>query len=122
MILKPVETVKILQSNGQPKIFKTGETIFTEGERAVAMYGIVTGEVDILVGDTVVETLKAGDVFGIGALVHPDRTRTSTATAKTDCQIVSLDRKHFLFAVQESPVFALEVMKSYSDRLRYLRR
>ena len=121
MILKPVETVKILQSNGQPKLFKIGETIFVEGQQAVAMYGIVTGEVNISVGGTVVETLKAGDVFGIGALVHPDRTRTSTATAKTDCQIVSLDREHFFFAVQQSPVFALEVMESYSDRLRYLR-
>jgi CRP-like cAMP-binding protein len=85
------------------------------------MYGIVEGEVDISVGGKVMETLKTGDVFGVGALIHPDLTRTSTATAKTNCQIVSLDREHFLFAVQETPLFALEVMKSLSDRLRQLR-
>jgi CRP-like cAMP-binding protein len=121
MILEPVETVKILQKNGQPKVFAAGATIFAEGEKAVAMYGIVSGEVNISVGGTVVEKLKAGDVFGIGALVHPDLTRTSTATAKTDCQIVSIDREHFLFAVQEFPMFALEALKSYSDRLRHFR-
>ncbi len=121
MILQPVETVKILQSNGEPKIFKPGETIFAEGQQAVAIYGIVRGEVNISVGDRVLETLESGDVFGIGALVHPDQRRSSTATAKTDCQLVSFDRQHFLFAVQQSPVFALEVMKSYSDRLRCLR-
>lgn len=121
MILEPVETVKILQRNGQPKRLAAGETIFVEGQQAVAMYGIVTGEVNISVGGEVLETLEAGDIFGMGALVHPDHTRTSTAVAKTDCQIVSLDREHFLFAVQEFPVFALEALKSYSDRLRYLR-
>lgn len=121
MILEPVETVKILQKNGQPKTFAAGETIFTQGEKAVAMYGIVSGEVNVLVGDKVMETLKLGDIFGIGALVHPDPTRTSTAVAKTDCQIVSIDRGRFLFAVQEVPMFALEALKSYSDRLRHFR-
>jgi CRP-like cAMP-binding protein len=121
MILKPVETVKILQRNGNLKTFAAGETIFSEGQQAQAMYGVVEGEVEISVGGKVMETIEAGDVFGVGALVHPDLTRTSTATAKTDCQIVSLDRQHFLFAVQETPLFALEVMRSFSDRLRQLR-
>ena len=80
-----------------------------------------TFKVNISVSGKVVETLEVGDVFGIGALIHPDQTRTSTAIAKTECQIVSLDREHFLFAVQETPLFALEVMKSFSDRLRNLR-
>jgi CRP-like cAMP-binding protein len=121
MILKPIETVKILQTNGKPATFAAGETIFAEGQQAESMYGIVEGEVNISVGGKVMETIQAGDVFGVGALIHPDLTRTSTATAKTNCQIVSLDREHFLFAVQETPVFALEVMKSLSDRLRQLR-
>ena len=107
--------------NGQPKIFTAGETIFAEGEKAIAMYGIVSGEVNVFVGGKLIETLKAGDIFGIGALVHLDFTRTSTAAAKTECQIVSLDRQRFLFAVQEVPMFALEALKSYSDRLRHSR-
>ena len=121
MLLQPVETVKILRGKGDPKTFAIGEIIFAAGEQAIAMYGIVAGEVNISVSGKVVETLEVGDVFGIGALIHPDQTRSSTATAKTECQIVSLDREHFLFAVQETPLFALEVMKSFSDRLRNLR-
>jgi CRP-like cAMP-binding protein len=121
MILKPIETVKILQTNGKPATFAAGETIFTEGQKAEVMYGLVEGEVNISVDGKLMETIEAGDVFGVGALIHPDLTRTSTATAKTNCQIFSLDREHFLFAVQETPLFALEVMKSFSDRLRQLR-
>jgi CRP-like cAMP-binding protein len=121
MLLEPVETLKLLQRKDNFRNFATGEIIFAEGEKAKLMYGIVAGEISISVAGKIVETIKAGDVFGIGAMLHPDHIRTSTATAKTECQIVSFDREHFLFAVQETPLFALEVMKSFSDRIRHLR-
>lgn len=121
-MLNPVETIKILQNNhSKIRHYKAGEIIFQQGEKGDVMYGIIEGEVEMLVNGKVVETIKQGDVFGQGALLHRDHLRTSTARAKTDCQIAILDEKHFLFAVQETPMFALEVMRSYSDRLRRLK-
>ncbi len=86
------------------------------------MYGIVEGEVELCVDGKVVETILQGDVFGEGALVHEDHKRYETAIAKTDCCLVFLNRQHFFFAVQQTPMFALEVIRSYSDRLRRLKR
>ncbi|HBE52956.1 MAG TPA: cyclic nucleotide-binding protein, partial [Cyanobacteria bacterium UBA11369] len=83
------------------------------------MYGILSGEVDLLVNGKVVETIETGAVFGTGALVEV-KDRTYSAIAKTNCQLAYLDRQHFLFAVQETPMFALEVMKSYSERISRL--
>ncbi|MGB5633880.1 MAG: cyclic nucleotide-binding domain-containing protein [Waterburya sp.] len=121
-MLKPVETIKILQNNSYTQSFlPAGEIIFQQGAEGNEMYGVIDGEVEMLVNDKVVETIKKGDVFGQGALVHSDNLRTSTARAKTDCKIASLDQEHFLFAVQETPMFAIEVMRSYSDRLRSLK-
>ncbi len=121
-MLKPVETIKILQNNSYTQSFlAAGEIIFQQGAEGNEMYGVIDGEVEMLVNDKVVETIKKGDVFGQGALVHSDNLRTSTARAKTDCKIASLDQEHFLFAVQETPMFAIEVMRSYSDRLRSLK-
>lgn len=121
-MLKPVETIKILQNNSHHlKSFAAGEIIFQQGTKGNMMYGIIEGEVEMLVNDKVVETIKQGDVFGQGALLHSDHLRTSTARAKTNCHIACLDQQHFLFAVQETPMFALEVMRSYSDRLRSLK-
>ena len=120
-MLKPVETVKILQNNSHVKSFRAGEIIFHQGTEGNIMYGIINGEVEMLVNDKVVETIREGDVFGQGALLHSDHLRTSTARAKTNCEIACLDQQHFLFAVQETPMFALEVMRSYSDRLRHLK-
>jgi CRP-like cAMP-binding protein len=85
------------------------------------MYGIIEGEVQFSVDGKNTESLKAGDVFGEGALVNPDHKRRSTATAKTDCVLAILDKERFLFAVQQTPMFALEVMRSYSDRVNALR-
>lgn len=98
-----------------------GEIIFRQGEQGQEMYGLLSGEVELKVNDQVKETIKSGDIFGEGAIVQPTHTRASTAIAKTDCEIATLDRERFLFAIQETPLFALEVIKSLSDRLRALK-
>ncbi len=123
MILDPVMTMANFNaSKGKPPDnYPAGTEIFHEGESGTIMYGIIRGDVNISVDGKTFETLHAGDVFGIGAIVHADHLRSSTAVAKTDCEIVTFDQEHFLFASQEMPVFALEVMKKYTDRLRFIR-
>ncbi len=120
-MLKPIETIKILLNSSNIKSLTAGEIIFQQGTEGKVMYGIIEGEVEMLVNDKIVETIQQGDVFGQGALLHSDHLRTSSARAKTDCKIAVLDQEHFLFAVQETPLFALEVMRSYSDRFRRLK-
>ncbi len=120
-MLEPVRTIEFFQKPPSPKTFSTDEVIFQEGERSDVIYGIISGSVEILVDGKVVETIQKGDVFGEGVLLHLDHRRDSTAIAKTDSLLAFLDREHFMFAVQQTPMFALEVMKSYSDRLRRLR-
>ncbi|MBF2002897.1 MAG: cyclic nucleotide-binding domain-containing protein [Synechococcales cyanobacterium C42_A2020_086] len=116
--LEPARTVSIFQRQPDCKTVAAGEIIFKAGDPGDCMYGLIEGEVEELVDDQVLETIKAGDVFGVGALVHPDGTRVSTARAKTDCTLAFLDQERFLFAIQETPMFALNVIRSYSDRLK----
>lgn len=118
MLLEPAQTVNLFQNHTQPQNFTAGETIFKKGELGKVMYGIIEGEVEIVVDNKVVEIIYAGDVFGEGALVQPEATRASNAIAKTNCKLACLDKEHFLFAVQETPMFALHVIRSYSNRLR----
>ncbi|MDM9384902.1 cyclic nucleotide-binding domain-containing protein [Chlorogloeopsis sp. ULAP01] len=119
-MLVPAETVRIFQN--QPELrFSPGQVIFEQGQEGELMYGILMGEVELRVDGKVVEIIKAGDVFGEGALVHPTRNRASTAIAKTNCIIASMNKDRFLFAVQETPMFALQVMQSFSDRLRRIK-
>jgi len=118
-MLNPVETIRIFQKQPDPKAFSAGQVIFEEGQPGDQMYGILEGEVDLLVNGKIVETIDTGEVFDVGVLVGV-KNRTYTAIAKVDSKLVFLDQKEFLFAVQETPMFAVEVMKSYSERLSRL--
>ena len=99
------------------RTYAPGETIFVEGESGDLMYVILDGEVEIRSEDTVLNILSHGDIFGEMALVD-DGPRSASATAKTSCRLVPVDRYNFLFYVNHSPFFALHVMSVMASRLR----
>lgn len=102
-----------------PKNFAAGKKIFEAGQPGEFMYVIQSGSVDIIVGHQVVETADAGHIVGEMALI--DRhVRSATAIAKSDCQLVPIERKRFTFLVQQNPYFAIEVMQVLADRLRHM--
>jgi len=47
-----------------------------------------------------------------------DTPRSATVIARTDCQLVPVDRRRFQYMVSETPNFGLAVMKVLADRLR----
>lgn len=99
--------------------FAQGQEIFRAGDGGDAMYVIQTGEVEIRVGDALVEVIGPGGIFGEMALV--DRhARSATATAKTDCRLARIDERRFKYLVQQTPHFALEVMRVMATRLRQM--
>jgi CRP-like cAMP-binding protein len=101
----------------QATSYPAGASIFHEGVPGECMYGILEGEVSLRVRDTEVETAGPGDFFGELALI--DRgPRSAASVAKTDCQIVPIDERRFQFMVQQTPFFAIEVMRKIAARLR----
>jgi CRP-like cAMP-binding protein len=120
-MLKPAQTISIFQKQPDPKVYVAGQVIFEEGQPGNCMYGVLEGEVNLSVHGNVIETIEPGDVFGVGVLVGIDN-RTYAVIAKTDCKLAFLDEKQFLYAVQETPMFALLVMRSYSQRISRLER
>lgn len=97
--------------------FEAGETIFSEGDTGDRMYVVINGEVEVHVGDELFDTEGPGDLVGEMALIDA-KPRSATALAKTDCQLAPVNEKHFLFMVQQTPFFALHVMRVLVDRLR----
>jgi CRP-like cAMP-binding protein len=98
--------------------FKAGEPIFTEGEAGEHMYVIVSGVVDIYLKGQHMVRLTEGEIFGEMALIEQDHRRSATARAETDVVLANIDRVRFTFLVHESPFFALDVMRTLSERLR----
>ena len=97
--------------------FRAGDTVFREGEPGDLMYVVREGRVELRVKGQLVETLGPGGVLGEMALIE-HASRTATATAKTDCTLVPIPEKRFMFMVQQTPHFALQIMKVIAERLR----
>jgi CRP/FNR family transcriptional regulator, cyclic AMP receptor protein len=96
-----------------------GDFLFQEGEKGDKMYVLLEGEVDIFLGDFVLETAGPGSLIGEMALIE-DSPRTANAVAKTSVKLAQIDRRRFHFLVQQMPHFATHVMKTLADRLRHM--
>jgi CRP-like cAMP-binding protein len=51
-------------------------------------------------------------------MVDPRRLRYCSAVALTSVQLLPMNREHFLLAIQEFPMFALESLQALDERLR----
>jgi CRP/FNR family cyclic AMP-dependent transcriptional regulator len=97
--------------------FRAGQKIFSEGDPGELMYVVRQGQVELHVNGQLVDALGPGGVLGEMALIE-HAPRTATATAKTDCTLVPIPEKRFMFMVQQTPHFALQIMKVIAERLR----
>jgi CRP/FNR family cyclic AMP-dependent transcriptional regulator len=96
--------------------YSSGDVIFKAGDPAQHMYVVLDGEIEVRVGDRVLNTLKEGELLGEMALIG-DHKRSATAIAKTDCTLAPINERRFIFMVQQTPFFALHVMRVIADRL-----
>lgn len=97
--------------------FGPGQTVFKEGDHADCMYVVQSGEVEVRHNGHRIETLGEGNIFGEMSLVS-EEPRAATVVALTDVLLVPVDLKHFMYLVEETPYFAVQVMRIMSSRLR----
>jgi CRP-like cAMP-binding protein len=94
-----------------------GQVIFSAGDAGLEMFIVRTGSVDLRIGDTLLETVGQGGIFGELALVDP-APRSATAVAGPGCTLVLVDVASFNDLVRKVPGLGLEVMKVMARRLR----
>lgn len=96
---------------------KAGEQLFREGDAGDVMYVLMAGEAVVTAGGLSIEVCKAGDILGEVALID-DSPRSATVTACADCELAIIDKKRFHFLVDETPHFAIDVMRAMARRLK----
>jgi voltage-gated potassium channel len=98
-----------------------GERLIRKGDKADAMYFIVSGQVEVDSQDgTGLRSLEAGDFFGEIALVA-DRPRTATITAVTTCKLLVLHKRDFDGFMAANPELADSVRQAARARLAQVR-
>ena len=99
------------------KDVSAGTVIFEAGSTGAEMFGIVEGDVEVRLPNGQVRRLGPDDTFGEMAIVDSS-PRSGTVVAVTDTKLAVINRSTFLFLVQETPMFALQVMSTIAERLR----
>jgi CRP/FNR family cyclic AMP-dependent transcriptional regulator len=97
-----------------------GETIFTQGDTADAVFFVQTGKVKLTVvsergKEAVVALLNGGSFFGEGCLTGQPR-RLASARAMTDASILRIAKKEMLHVLQTQPTFAHRFMTYLLER------
>jgi CRP-like cAMP-binding protein len=114
----PPVDFRVLAGAGVPvRDFKAGDVIFRQGDPAHELFIVQSGEVEIRLGNRVLESLPQYSIFGEMALID-SAPRSATAIASSDAKLVPVSEKQFLFLISNTPYFALNVMRVMARRLR----
>lgn len=116
-IYDPSVARSCFESLGKVELVSKGGQFFSENQTSDRMYLLVDGEVGLVRGKKVLDTVKAGEIFGEMAAIS-QLPRSATAAAKTDCRALSLDARQFQSAIQRTPEFALMLMNIIINRVR----
>ena len=101
------------------KQYPAGHWFFHPGDAGDVMYILLSGEVNIVINEKIVETVRQGGMFGEMAVID-NRERSAGARAATPCEAAALDQRQFLELVRTHPLFSIELMSVMTDRLRLL--
>jgi CRP-like cAMP-binding protein len=110
----------------QKSSFKSGEIIFSEGDKGDGFYLIVRGEVKIAIkintiGEEILSLLKGNVHFGEMTLID-DKPRSANAIAETDVICLYFDKDKFNKIIDDDISLGNKIrkgfLKTFSKRLR----
>ena len=96
---------------------KSGTSIFRTGDKGRFMFIVIEGAVDIKSKGDLLAIVRAGDIFGEMALIHPDSRRTADAVANEDSELIPIHQQRLLQIIEREPEVAIELLRVFVSRL-----
>ncbi|GMR21247.1 MAG: hypothetical protein BMS9Abin36_1846 [Gammaproteobacteria bacterium] len=101
--------------------YQQNEAVFATGDPGLGMYLVLTGKVEIYIGDKIFAELERGEFFGEVALLG-DETRTASARVVGETELVGFFRPTLEEWLQRSPKqgarFLFNLGRLVAERLR----
>ena len=118
----PEDLLHLFDRDSQKLSLAEGDLLFSVGDVTNGkMYVLLEGQAEIIVSGYIVELAKPGAIIGELALIDQE-PRSGTIRCVTDCSFAEVDEKRFLSLIQQTPIFAMALLKVLAARLRRVNR
>jgi CRP/FNR family transcriptional regulator, cyclic AMP receptor protein len=97
---------------------EVGQVLFKNGDPGRSMFFVRSGSLRVRSGSVIYEDVGAGGMVGEMGIVETNMPRSAMVYALTPAELIEIDQPRFLAFVEETPGFALAVMRVLSRRLR----
>jgi CRP/FNR family cyclic AMP-dependent transcriptional regulator len=120
----PADALETLALTMKERHAKPNEAIFLQTDEGSAWFGILVGEVRIVIGDAdgreqVLRVLGPGEVFGeISAL--DGRGRSASAIAITTCRLLFLEGRSLMTLIASQPAVAIGTIQNLCESMRHI--
>lgn len=95
------------------RYFDRGDPIIVQDTEPNEVYTLVSGEAEVMLGNSMVGIIKAGEIFGALAPIVGIR-RTASVIAKVPCMVLALPKQHFLELAKTHPDTLLKLIEDMS--------
>jgi CRP-like cAMP-binding protein len=113
----PSADLDTIAALARPMAVEASTEIVHEGAGDVNKFFVISsGHVRVSKRMRAVAELGPGDVFGELALLV-DRPRACTVLARTDCELLTFDRRAFRDALEHTPTVGLRLAEALAERL-----
>jgi CRP-like cAMP-binding protein len=113
----PVFDFSLFRHDAHFTELEPGQVLYREGDPGDLLYVFVEGEAQISMGGVAIEELGPGSFVGEMAVIDGS-PRYATVTAKTHCRLAKIDERRFVFLLDETPGFAITVIRAIAQRLK----
>ena len=101
---------------------KRGTPIFAKGDPPTSLFAVISGTVKISISspdgrNAILNLIGPGEIFGEIALLD-GQVRSTDATANTNCEMFTIDRREFVPFVRSQPTVAMKFIELLCTRLR----
>ncbi|MBX9650178.1 MAG: Crp/Fnr family transcriptional regulator [Xanthobacteraceae bacterium] len=101
---------------------KRGATLFSKGDQGISLYAVISGSVKISISspdgrNAILNIIGPGEIFGEIALLDGG-ARSTDATANTNCELFTIDKREFIPFVRSQPTLAMKFIELLCTRLR----
>ena len=102
---------------------KRGAMIFAKGDPGVSLFAVISGTVKISISSpdgrsAILNLIGAGEIFGEIALLDGS-ARSADATANSNCELFTIDRREFIPFVRSQPGLAMKFIELLCTRIRW---